>query len=91
MIVQIADDAEFQTNVRTLFNNDYDNSVGLENLDRKPIDWLFRSSKYGELIPKKEDLKTEGFKARYVRVYSGGRLERSEEPRFVEIKVWGKQ
>jgi hypothetical protein len=29
VIVQVADDADFTQNVRTLYNNDYDNSAGL--------------------------------------------------------------
>jgi len=90
VIVQIADDEKFTKNVRTLFNNDHDNSAKLKNLDRKPIDWHYGASRFGELIPKKKDLRPEGFYARFVRVYSDHTYYTEDEARFVEIMVWGK-
>ena len=62
VIVQLADDADFTQNVKTLFNNDYDNSSGLGvGTDRE-----YFETNEGKLIDAK------GAKARYVRFYSKG-------------------
>ena len=70
VIAQVADDAGFTTNVRTLFNNDVENTTKLgEGKDRE-----YFETNQGKLIDAK------GVKARYVRLYSHGsnrqRLER---------------
>jgi len=62
VIVQVADDAEFTQNVRTLFNNDTDNSSGLgPGTDRE-----YFETRFGKVIDAK------GAKARYVRSYTRG-------------------
>lgn len=77
--VQIADDADFITNVRTVFNNDYDNSSGLGiGSDREYMD-----SYEGRLIP----VRGEG--ARYVRFYSNGSTA-SDKNHYIEVEVYGK-
>src|ERR1043166_8021905 len=61
-IVQVADDPEFKTNVRTLFNNDADNSSGLGvGTDRE-----YFETHQGKIIDAK------GVQARYVRGYTRG-------------------
>ena len=62
VIVQVSDDPEFKTNVRTLFNNDADNSSGLGvGADRE-----YFETNQGKIIDGK------GVKARYVRGYTRG-------------------
>ena len=62
VIVQVADDAEFTKNVRTLFNNDSDNSSGLGiGTDRE-----YFETRLGKIADAK------GVKARFVRCYIKG-------------------
>lgn len=62
VIVQVADDAEFTKNVRTLFNNDYEDKAGLGvGTDRE-----YFENRYGRTIDGK------GEKGRYVRWYTNG-------------------
>ena len=62
VIVQVADDKDFTKNVRTIFNNDLDNSSG----QGKGEDWHYVETSEGKLIDAK------GEKARYVRLFSKG-------------------
>jgi len=79
VIVQAADDADFIENVRTIFNNDQDNTSGLGvGTDRE-----FFETFEGKLIPVK------GVKARYLRFYSKGSTE-SALNEYTEIEVYGK-
>ncbi len=78
VIVQAADDADFVTNVRTLFNNDDDNSAGLGfGSDKHYVE-----SAEGKLID------AGGVSARYVRLYSNGNSENSDN-HYVEVEVFG--
>ncbi len=62
IVVQTAADAEFTKNVKTIFNNDYDNSSGLGiGTDKE-----YFENHEGKLID------TKGVKARYLRFYSKG-------------------
>jgi len=79
VVIQVADDADFTKNVRTLFNNDHDNSAGLGiGKDREYIETY-----KGKLIDAK------GAKARYVRLYSGGSTG-SDMNHYIEVEVFGK-
>jgi hypothetical protein len=79
VVVQVADDKDFITGVRTLFNNDHDNSAGL-GIGQ---DWAeYMETFNGLLVPAKE------VKARYVRLYSNGSTG-SDVNRYVEVEVWG--
>ncbi|HOD81076.1 MAG: F5/8 type C domain protein [Planctomycetes bacterium ADurb.Bin126] len=80
VVVQVADDADFITNVRTVFNNDYDNSSGLGIGN----DMQYLDSFEGELIPVK------GLKARYVRLYSNGNTS-NDQNHYTEVEVFGKK
>jgi hypothetical protein len=62
VIIQVADDAEFTKNVRTIFNNDMDNSAGLG----AGTDKEYFETHEGKLLD------TKGVKARAVRWYSQG-------------------
>ena len=79
VVVQAADDADFITNVRTLFNNDYDNSSGLGI--GKELEYL--EGYEGRLIEVK------GETARYLRLYSKGSTA-SDLNHYTEIEVWGR-
>jgi len=79
VIVQVADDAEFTKNVRTVYSNDQDNSskMGIGK-SRAYIDTYF-----GKRI------EAEGVKARYVRIYSNGNTA-NDLNHYVEVEIFGK-
>lgn len=77
VIVQVALDADFITNVRTLFNNDHDNSSGM-GVGRDKEYW---DTYEGKLIDAK------GVKGRYVRLYSNGSTE-DDQNHYTEVEVF---
>jgi len=79
VVVQVADDPDFITNVRTLFNNDIDNSAGLG----VGKDKHYTETNEGKLIDAKS------VKARYVRLYSNGNTG-NELNHYIEVAVYGK-
>ena len=79
VVVQVADDADFITNVRTVFNNDHDNSAGLG----VGSDMHYVETSEGRLIDAK------GVRARYVRLYSNGNSS-NELNHYIEVEVYGK-
>jgi hypothetical protein len=85
VIVRLADDAAFTQNVRTLFNNDHDNSVAMGEGGDK----AFYTRWWGEIVDARGENHA-GTPARYVRVYTGDGWE-GEPPRFVEVSVYGKE
>lgn len=79
VIVQVADDQDFIQNVRTIFNNDQDNTSGLGvGTDRE-----FFETHEGKLIDAK------GAKGRYVRFYSKGSTE-SALNEYTELEIYGR-
>jgi len=78
VVVQVADDPDFLRNVRTLFNNDHDNSAGL-GLGQDKEYW---DTFEGKLIDAK------GVVARYVRLYSNGSTA-DDQNQYVEVEVYG--
>ncbi|MHC4506361.1 MAG: discoidin domain-containing protein [Planctomycetota bacterium] len=79
VVLQLADDPGFDTNVRTVFNNDQDNSSGLgAGRDRE-----YFESYRGKLVD------TGGTRARYVRLHTNGN-NADEMNRYIEIDVYGK-
>jgi hypothetical protein len=79
VVVQVADDAAFTKNVRTVFNNDHDNSAALG----KGSDMNYVETAEGKLVDAK------GNKARYVRLYSNGN-NANELNHYVEVEVFGR-
>ena len=79
VVVQVADDADFTTNVRTLFNNDHDNTSGLGA--GKDMNYVETSE--GKLVDAR------GSMARYVRLYSNG-SNANELNHYVEVEVFGR-
>lgn len=78
VVVQVADDADFIENVRTLYNNDHDNSSGLGLGTEKE----FWETYEGRLIDAK------GATARYVRLYSKGSTA-DDQNHYIEVEVYG--
>ncbi|MGO8696171.1 MAG: FG-GAP repeat domain-containing protein [Limisphaerales bacterium] len=79
VIVQAAADADFTSNVFTLFNNDRSNSAGLGVGSNRQYVESFR----GKTIDAK------GVKARYLRFYSAGSTE-SAMNEYTEVEVYGR-
>ena len=78
VVVQIADDPDFVANVRTLFNNDIDDSVGLGTGN----DMHYVETNEGKLIP------VDGAAAQYVRLYSNGNTA-NDQNYYTEVEVYG--
>lgn len=79
VVVQIADDQAFTRNVRTLFNNDHDNTSGFG--PGKDMNYVETSE--GRLVDAKGSL------ARYVRLYSNGNSA-NELNHYIEVEVFGR-
>ncbi len=83
VVVQVSDDPEFQKDVRTIFNNDWDNSLGLG-----------KGQERGEYIETPEGKLVDGggVTARYVRLYSRGSYAGSsanKRNQYREVAVYG--
>jgi len=82
VVVQLANDKDFVTDVKTVFNNDIDNSAGLgigKNMH-------YMETSEGKLI----DCLSQGSpKARFVRLYSNGNTS-NELNHYIEVEVYGK-
>jgi hypothetical protein len=79
VVVQVADDPDFITNVNTIFNNDADNSAGLG----VGKDMHYVETYEGKLIDAK------GVQGRYVRLYSNGN-HINDMNHYIEVEVYGK-
>jgi hypothetical protein len=78
VIVQLADDPDFLTNVRTIFNNDQDNTAGMGI----GHDLNYIETYEGKLIDAK------GAVARYIRLYSNGN-DTTAINHYVEVEAYG--
>lgn len=78
VIVQVADDADFITNVRTIYNNDNDNTLGM-GIGK---DFEYIETNEGRLIDGK------GVVGRYVRLYSNSSTA-GEMNHYIEVEVFG--
>jgi len=84
VVIQVADDPDFIENVKTVYNNDFDNSSGLglgKNLE-------YIDDYRGKLFDAKNE-KGEPVKGRYVRLYSKGNTS-NDMNHYVEVEVFGK-
>jgi len=79
VVVQISDDPKFEKNVATVFNNDYENALGLG----AGKDLAYVESYEGKLVDAK------GVKGRYVRLYSNGNTT-NKLNHYIEVEVFGK-
>src|SRR5689334_22602256 len=79
VVVQTADDADFISNVQTVFNNDTANETG-NGVGRN---MRYVETNEGKLIDAK------GVEGRYVRLFSNG-SDKTPANHYVEVEVWGK-
>lgn len=79
VIFQISNDPKFLKNVRTIYNNDYDNSAN----QGAGEDYEYIDSYQGRLVDAK------GIKGRYVRCYSNG-SDKNDLNQLLEIEVYGR-
>jgi hypothetical protein len=79
VVVQVADDPDFKTNARTLFNNDHDNTSSMG----AGKDMNYVETAEGKLVDAK------GSRARYVRLYSKGNSA-NQLNHYVEVEVFGR-
>ena len=79
VVIQISDDPDFATGVRTVFNNDHDNSSGLGiGRDKEYIETF-----EGRLVP------VEGEAARYIRLHTNGNTT-DDMNDYVEVEIFGR-
>jgi hypothetical protein len=79
VVVQVADDPDFISNVRTLFNNDTNNETG-SGIGK---DMRYVETAEGKLIDAK------GVEARYMRLISNG-SDKTPANHYIEVEVYGK-
>ena len=79
-VVQVSDDSAFETNVTTLFNNDYDNSAGLG----KGADKEYYEDHFGRRVAGL------GVRARFIRITSNGNTSNPYN-HFTEVEVYGQK
>jgi len=80
VVIKTAEDPDFIMGVKTLFNNDHDNSAGLGvGKDKEYID-----TNEGKLVD------AGGVKARYLRLYSAGNTS-CDTSHYIEVEAYGKK
>lgn len=79
IVIQVSDDPDFIDGVKTVFNNDHDNSSGLG----KGTDKNYIEEFYGKSFPIK------AVKGQYIRFYSQGNSA-DKSNHYIEIQVYGK-
>ncbi len=79
VIVWISNDPDFTTGVKTIFNNDIDNSAGLG----VGTDMNYVDTNFGEIFDAK------GIRGRYVRLYSRGNTA-NDLNHYIEVEVYGR-
>ena len=79
VVVQVADDKDFIKDIKTIFNNDHDNSSGLGA--GKDLNYVETAE--GKLIDAR------GVQGRYVRLYSKGNTN-NDLNHYTEVEVYGK-
>jgi len=79
VVVQVSNDPDFVTDVKTIYNNDHDNSAGMGIGNDK----AYIEVNTGRLID------TKGVVGRYVRLYSKGNTS-NEMNHYIEVEVFGK-
>lgn len=80
VVIQVSDDPAFKKDVKTVFNNDFDNSAKLG----KGEDKVYIETHAGKIIP------VNGVHGRYLRFYSRGNTSDSGN-HYIEAEVYGKK
>jgi len=84
LVIQVADDPDLIENVKTVFNNDFDNSAGLGVGKNLEFSEDLRGKRSGARNEKGEPVK-----GRYVRLYSRGNTS-NDLNHYIEVGVYGK-
>ncbi|UCD51907.1 MAG: hypothetical protein JSW27_04575 [Phycisphaerales bacterium] len=79
VVIQVSNDPNFATGVKTIFNNDMDNSSGLG----AGKDMHYVDTHFGELVD------AQALRGRYVRLYSRGSTA-NDLNHYIEVEVYGK-
>jgi hypothetical protein len=79
VIVQVSNDPDFVTGVKTIYNNDHDNSSGMG---------IGREKEYIETYEGRL-INPRGVSARYIRLYSKGNTS-NDMNHYVEVEIYGK-
>jgi hypothetical protein len=79
VVVQVSDDPAFKTTVKTIFNNDIDDSLGLG----AGRDLSYVETYEGKLMEGK------GAQGRYVRLFSNGNTH-DDLNHYTEVEVYGR-
>jgi hypothetical protein len=79
VVIQVCDDPDFIEGVKTILNNDYDNSSGLGI--GKGLEFI--EDYRGRLVD------AGGVKGRYLRMYSAGNTS-NDQNHYIEVEVYGK-
>jgi ribosomal protein L35AE/L33A len=84
VVIQISDDPDFTKDVKTVYNNDFENALGFgvgKNLE-------YIDDYRGKAMAVKDD-KGQPVRGRYVRLHSNGNTS-SDQNHYVEVEVHGK-
>ncbi len=83
VVVQVSDDPSFESGVATVFNNDFDDSLGFG----RGRDLPYQEIEFGKAV------RCDGIDGRYVRIFTNGRYNTGGSPNtisdFVEVEVHG--
>ena len=84
VVVQVSDDPEFTKGVKTVFNNDFANALGLGA--GKQLEYIddYRGKAIAVKGPDGEPVR-----GRYVRLYSNGNTS-NDQNHYIEVEVYGK-
>jgi len=80
VLVQVSNDENMEENVKTVFNNDHDNSLGYGTGD----DWEYIETNEGQVV-RVED----GVVGQYVRCLSNGNTSNAQN-HYIEVAVYGR-
>ena len=80
VIIQISDDPEFKKDVKTVFNNDHDNSAKMGKGENK----AYIETNLGKLV-----VVNPAVKGRYVRLWSNGNTS-CDTNHYIEVEVYGR-
>ena len=84
VVIQVSDDPEFTKDVKTVFNNDFANSLGFGA--GKQLEYI--DDYRGKAIAVK-DAKGGPVRGRYVRLWSNGNTS-NDQNHYIEVEVYGK-
>jgi hypothetical protein len=84
VVVQVSDDPNFAKGVTTVYNNDFENGVGLGK--GKNLEYI---DDYRGRVMDAKDAKGQPARGRYVRLWSNGNTS-NDQNHYIEVEVFGK-